>query len=229
MSRPRAVQGLPTKAKGYFQLKSLDSKNVFHISKTLSNGPCSQCRPKEVGRLTYFILILSFSSGKSRGKIDWWRLFADHTSLNQSTVLDFRNPGKPQGSLCAWEGESRSRDGSVPHELSAMRREAEGCDGFIHTSAVFLQGRRSLLLQCFQDITCASIMGLWNGAPQSVSQGEHQKQVWRPEDQYGGMSKLQGKGTGTPSLLTTQTLSLSLDSPTTSMHTKSPLPSLLGR
>jgi hypothetical protein len=38
----------------------------------------------------------------------------------------------------------------------------------------------------------------------------------------------QGKGTRAPSLLTTQALSLYPNSPTTPVHTKVPLPSLLG-
>lgn len=50
----------------------------------------------------------------------------------------------------------------------------------------------------------------------------------RSGGQKASMEVCQSWGTGTPSLLTTQTLSLSPDSPATSMHTKFPLPSLLG-
>lgn len=87
-----------------------------------------------------------------------------------------------------------------------MRPEAEGCAGLIHKSAGFLQGGPSLLLQHFQDVICPSIMGCWTG----------------------GVPKLRGKGTWAPSVLTTQALSLYPDSPATPVHTKAPLPSLLG-
>lgn len=86
----------------HFQLKSLDGEwTTFCRSRTLSSGQVTQCQAKEVGRLSSTpIPILSFSSGTSRGKMDLWRLFAHHTSLNQSTVLNFRIPGESQGRLC---------------------------------------------------------------------------------------------------------------------------------
>lgn len=86
-----------------------------------------------------------------------------------------------------------------------MRPGTEGCAEFIYKSAGFLQGGPSLLLQHFQDVICASIMGCWNV----------------------GVPKFRAKGTRASSLLTTQALSLYPDSPATLVHTKVPLPSLL--
>lgn len=57
----------------------------------------------------------------------------------------------------------------IPHKLSAV----QSCGVLIHKSAMFLQGRPSLLLHPFQAAVCASGMGCCTGVSQ-VGLCEHQ-------------------------------------------------------